>query len=97
MIRPYLSASGREVVTGTEPVLNNENYFFPNPGKGIFNWKNALINRIDVYSAQGSLVQTIIPEKNNQSASLNVQADGIYIIKGSDGKQSFVQKLLIVK
>lgn len=97
MLRPYLSASGREVVAGTEPVLNSRNYFFPNPGKGIINWKNALIKRIDVYSAQGSLVQTIIPEKNNQSATLNVHADGIYIIKGSDGKQSFVQKLLIVK
>ncbi|TDE16710.1 T9SS type A sorting domain-containing protein [Dyadobacter psychrotolerans] len=96
MIRPYLGGTGQDIISGTEPSANENNYFFPNPGRGIINWKNSL-NRIDVYSAQGRLIQTVLPGRETQSASLNIPGDGIYLIKASDGKRSFVQKVLIVK
>lgn len=97
MIRPYLGITGQQLVTANEPVFDTEDYFFPNPSKGMISWKNTLLKRIEVYSVQGALLQTIMPEKADQSASLNVSSDGIYIIKASDGKRSFVQKMLIVK
>jgi len=96
MIRPYLGSAGQEIISGSEPGVDQVNYFYPNPGRGIINWKNTL-ERIDVYSAQGRLIQTIFPGRETQTASLNIPGEGIYLIKGSDGKRSFVQKVLIVK
>ena len=97
MIRPYLGKSGQGVITGNEPVADTENYFFPNPSKGSINWKKSSLKKIDIYSVQGNLIQTILPTKGNQSAQLNVSGSGTYFIKGSDGKRSFVQKVLIIK
>jgi hypothetical protein len=97
MIRPYLGTTGQEVIAGEEGLPGNENYFFPNPGRGIINWKSNLLKKIDIYTLQGILLQTILPKSDVQSASLNIPADGLYIIKASDGKQSFVQKMLIIK
>ncbi|MCF2500945.1 MULTISPECIES: T9SS type A sorting domain-containing protein [Dyadobacter] len=96
MIRPYLGKKAAGVVTGNEPVATTDMRFFPNPNKGVINWENASIKRIDIYAMQGHLVQTIVPEKDQRSAVLQLN-EGIYIVKSSDGKRSFTQKMLFVQ
>jgi hypothetical protein len=97
MIRPYLGKKATGVVTGTEPTLDNNFSFFPNPSKGTLNWNHKSLKKIEVLSVQGKLLQTIIPENKTQSANVGNLAEGIYLIKASDGKRSSVQKVLIVK
>jgi len=97
MIRPYLGKKATGVVTGTEPALDNSFSFFPNPNKGTLNWSHQSLQRIEILSVQGKLLQTIIPDHNTQSATVANLPEGIYLIKASDGKRSSVQKVLIVK
>ena len=97
MIRPYMGGKAGETVTGTEPVTGKEFYFFPNPNKGILNWNNSRIDKISIYFIQGNLMKNIIPEKGSRSEPVNTLPDGMYILKATDGKRSFVQKMLIVK
>jgi len=97
MIHPYLGNTGQNVITGNEPLASTENYFFPNPSQGTIQWKNASLNKIEIYSVTGQMLQTILPVKGQQSAGLEVPKNGIYVIKASDAKRSFVQKVLIVK
>ncbi|MBE9460416.1 T9SS type A sorting domain-containing protein [Dyadobacter subterraneus] len=97
IIRPYMGGSVGETVTGTEPVTNNNTYFFPNPNKGIIGWNEDWIKKVEIYSVQGNLVRTILVETNSRSATVNELSDGMYIFKASDGKRSFAQKMLIVK
>lgn len=97
MIRPYMGGKATGVVTGNEPTIDNNAYFFPNPNKGVINWKSSYVKKIEIYALQGNLVKTITPETGSQSASVSDLVDGMYIFKASDGKRSFAQKMLIVK
>jgi hypothetical protein len=97
MIRPFMGGRAAETVTGTEPLANKETFFFPNPNRGTINWNNKQLKKLDIYSVQGNLVQTIFPQGGTPSAAVGGLPDGIYIVKASDGKRSFVQKMLIVK
>jgi len=84
------------VVTGTEE-LGKDTFFFPNPNKGALNWKNNEIKKIEIFSVTGVLMHTFIPETGARSVTFGDLSDGMYILKGFDGKRSFVQKMLIVK
>jgi hypothetical protein len=97
MIRPYMGGKATGVVTGNEPAFDNNAYFFPNPNKGVINWRSSHVKKIEIYALQGNLVKTITPETGSQSASVSDLVDGMYIFKASDGKRSFAQKMLIVK
>jgi len=97
IIRPYMGGSVGETVTGTEPTAAASAYFFPNPNKGLINWNENWVRKIEIYSVQGILVKTIKAEIDKRSASVNELPDGMYIFKASDGKRSVVQKMLIVK
>ena len=96
MIRPYLGKKAAGIVTGNEPIITSEIHFYPNPNRGIINWENASLKRIEIYSLQGYLVQTIIPETGQRSAEVHVN-EGIYVVKSSDGKRSYAQKMLFVQ
>jgi hypothetical protein len=97
MIRPYMGGKATGVITGNEPGFEKDVHFFPNPNKGLIYWKSSQVKKIEIFALQGHLVKTVIPVKDSQSAVLGDLADGMYIFKASDGKRSFVQKMLIVK
>lgn len=96
MIRPFLGAQGVGVPVGVEPNEELSAQFFPNPGTGVINWKSNGVKRIDVYTIEGRLVKTILPESGHLSADLNI-ADGMYVLKAFDGKRTFAQKIIVVK
>jgi hypothetical protein len=95
MIRPYIGVQ-KDVYVGLEPADAVGMIFFPNPGSGVINWKNTGLKKIDVYSVEGRLMKTILPKSGQLSETLNVP-NGMYILKSSDGKRSFTQKIVIVK
>jgi hypothetical protein len=95
MLRPYLGAE-ENVPVGIEPVSDETMMFFPNPGNGVVNWKSNTVKKIDVFTVDGRLVQTIIPSSGQFLATLHVPS-GMYILRSSVGRQSLTQKILIVK
>ncbi|SEJ47271.1 Por secretion system C-terminal sorting domain-containing protein [Dyadobacter koreensis] len=96
MLRPYMGGKAAGVVTGTEE-FEKDAYFFPNPNNGVLNWKNKQIRKIDIFSITGALAQTLTPQSGTLSVTIRDLPDGMYLLKASDGKRSFVQKMLIVK
>lgn len=90
-----MGGKSAEPVLGIEPSTEKENYFFPNPAQTTINWKNEAFKRIDLYSVQGKLLKTVLPEKGSQSMPTTGLATGIYLFNATDGKRNFVQKMLI--
>lgn len=97
MIRPYLGKKAQGVITGNEPQAAAHAVFYPNPAKGEIRWNNPSLRSIEVYNAGGSLVDTLLPSGSAQAASVEHLSQGIYIFRATDGKRSFVQKVLIAK
>lgn len=97
MIRPYLGKKAQGVITGNEPQDVANVLFYPNPAKDEIRWNNPLLRSIEIYNAGGSWVGSLKPSGNGQSASVEHLRQGIYIFRATDGKRSFVQKVLIAK
>jgi len=97
MIRPYLGTRAQGVITGNEPLDQVNAIFYPNPARGEVHWNNKSLKKVEVYNTSGSLVHALAPARDQQSASVEHLNQGIYIFKATDGKRSFVQKMLISK
>ncbi|MCF0074817.1 T9SS type A sorting domain-containing protein [Dyadobacter sp. CY261] len=97
MIRPYLGKKAQGVITGNEPNDRINAIFYPNPAKGEVQWNNRSLNRVEIYSSAGNLIHTFTPSREQQSVLVDHLSQGIYIFKATDGKRSFVQKMLISK
>ena len=95
MIRPYMGGKSPEPILGVEPSTAKENYFFPNPAQGTIRWTSTAFKRIDIFSVQGKLLKTILPENGNHSMPTTGLDTGIYLFNATDGKRNFVQKILI--
>ena len=56
---------------------------YPNPSKGIFRLvANAPIDKVDIYSVNGSLVKTLLYNGNNEvSIDLSSVGKGVYFVK----------------
>lgn len=97
MIRPVMGGEVKEIVLGTEPTLAGQYHFFPNPAQNTIFWKDKPFKRIDVYSVQGMKLKTVLPAHGDRSISVEDLTNGIYLLNATDGKQNFVQKMLIAK
>jgi len=96
MIRPYLGEKAQGVITGNEE-LNTESAFFPNPNRGKLHWKNENLKQIEIFSKEGVLTKTFRTIPGRTSQDISQLPDGLYLIRASDGKRSYAQKLLIFK
>lgn len=97
MIRPYLGKKALGIITGNEPVPGSGNIFYPNPSRGQVHWSSKSVKRIEIYSVNGALIHTILPVGGQQSVSVEHLNPGMFLFKATDGKRSFVQKMLISK
>lgn len=97
MIRPYLGKKAQGIITGNEPGGQVSTIFYPNPARGEVRWGSKSLKKIEVYSISGNLVHSLVPARDQQSAPVDHLSQGIYIFKATDGKRSFVQKMLISK
>ncbi|WP_291196056.1 T9SS type A sorting domain-containing protein [Dyadobacter sp.] len=95
MIRPYLGKKAQGIITGNEPADQINAIFYPNPARGEVRWNNKSLKKIEVYSTGGNLMHSLVPAHDQQSAPVDHLSQGIYIFKATDGKRSFVQKMLI--
>ena len=69
--------------TGLPQAESSINKIYPNPSKGIFRLvANAPIDKVDIYSVNGSLVKTLLYNGNNEvSIDLSSVGKGVYFVK----------------
>lgn len=97
MLRPIIGGKDKGKPLGVEPVSGRQNLFFPNPAQNVVSWEKTLLKQIDVYSVQGIRLKSFFPRADDRSLSVEGFDSGIYLFKATDGKQNFVQKMLIVR
>ncbi|MEN3325093.1 T9SS type A sorting domain-containing protein [Mariniflexile soesokkakense] len=60
--------------------LNRDVVVYPNPSKGVFNFKSAIpIEQIQVFNVQGKLIQSV--GKGSQIENIKIDESGIYFVK----------------
>jgi Secretion system C-terminal sorting domain len=94
MIRPVMAG---KTVTGkplaTEENIQDKNLVIsPNPSTGIFRWNDVSLKNAEVFDMTG---RTIFQEKtNNQEVNLQNLNTGVYFLRLSNEKNTFVRKIV---
>ena len=94
MIRPVML--GRAIPTkplaNEEEIQDNNLVISPNPSTGIFKWNDVSLKRAEVYDMNG---RNIFQERtDNQEINLQNLCTGIYILRLSNEKNTFVRKII---
>jgi hypothetical protein len=94
MIRPVMAGKTAKVITlATEEELQDKNLVIsPNPSTGIFRWNDASLKNAEVFDMTGRI---IFQEKtNNQEVNLQNLNTGVYFLRLSNEKNTFVRKIV---
>ena len=94
MIRPVML--GRAIPTkplaNEEEIQDNNLVISPNPSTGIFKWNDISLKKAEVYDMNG---RNIFQERTeNQEINLQNLCTGIYILRLSNEKNTFVRKII---
>ncbi len=85
-----------EIVSGLEDNWVNEVLVYPNPGNGLFNITRTNRSiRVVVSDLRGQALKTIELDSNNSLLDLTQLSSGVYLLRGSDGKDVFVKRIQI--
>ncbi len=95
MIRPVMAGQivQKEITLATEEELQDKNLVIsPNPSTGIFRWNDVSLKTAEVFDMTG---KTIFEEKtNNQEINLQNLNTGVYFLRLSNEKNTFVRKIV---
>ncbi len=97
MVRPFFGGKASGIITSAEPLPTLKVQVFPNPTNGLLRWDNEAIKQIDVFSLQGVKAKSIQPVEGQREASLAELADGLYVLRLTDGVRVVSQKILLKK
>ncbi|PWJ54513.1 putative secreted protein (Por secretion system target) [Dyadobacter jejuensis] len=96
MIRPFVARAGAEVITGTEPLLQQA-FYYPNPFRGTVQWKGEALKKIEVYDQSGRLLREITDGIQGDFIDLKELTQGYYYFKTYTTKGSSVHRMLRLK
>ncbi len=93
MIRPVMLGNELKVTLATEEEIQDKNLVIsPNPSTGIFRWNDVSLKNVEVFDMTG---RAIFQEKtNNQEINLQNLNTGIYFLRLSNEKNTFVRKIV---
>jgi Secretion system C-terminal sorting domain len=94
MIRPVMAGkTARTITLATEEELQDKNLVIsPNPSTGIFRWNDVSLKNAEVFDMTG---RAIFQEKtNNQEVNLQSLNTGVYFLRLSNEKNTFVRKIV---
>ncbi len=97
MVRPFFGGKASGIITSAEPLPTLKVQVFPNPTNGLLRWDNEAIKQIDVFSLHGVKAKSIQPVEGQREASLAELADGLYVLRLTDGVRVVSQKILLKK
>ncbi|MCF8331860.1 MAG: FG-GAP-like repeat-containing protein [Bacteroidales bacterium] len=84
------------VVTGIESTKHEELRIFPNPSSGYINIKSnsGQVLNIDVFNAQGQLIKSVTPKKQQPKLNISDLAPGVLLLR-LETKQNTINQLII--
>jgi Secretion system C-terminal sorting domain len=94
MIRPVMAGKTARVITlANEEEIQDKNLVIsPNPSTGIFRWNDVTLKNAEVFDMTG---RAIFQEKtNNQEVNLQNLNSGVYFLRLSNEKNTFVRKIV---
>ncbi len=94
MIRPVMGGEASELVTGVEEIREDQLTIYPNPTSGLIRWNLNSFRSIEVLDVSGRKLWSN-PNAPDASADLSGLRKGLYLIRLSNGRQSFVKKLVL--
>jgi hypothetical protein len=96
--RDYVVNVPLTTVLGTEDFSLKTSSIYPNPSKGSFNIETKTgLDKINVYSQTGALVETIAVKDKSNSVEMNLKNSqkGVYLIELQSGKEKTWKKIII--
>ncbi|MBO9638728.1 MAG: T9SS type A sorting domain-containing protein [Siphonobacter aquaeclarae] len=96
LIRPVFGKGTLQVVTGVEELEEKDVQVFPNPTPGPIRWKRKELHTLQVYDLSGRL-HWQKSGLTDPHADLSGLTPGMYLLRLSNEKQTFVRKLIIEK
>ncbi len=97
MLRPVVGGELTQTVLANEEEKRSSLSVYPNPTNGQVRWDNTNLNHIEVMDLSGRLLRDLKPTRSQQTADLSDLTGGLYLFRLSDGQQTAVQRVLIVK
>jgi hypothetical protein len=93
MIRPVMLGEKIDITLATEEEIQDKNLVIsPNPSTGIFRWNDVTLKNAEVFDMTG---RVIFQEKtNNQEVNLQNLNTGVYFLRLSNEKNTFVRKIV---
>lgn len=95
---PHGTAAIGRFVLALEDFTSNSTSIYPNPSTGIFKIKtNSILDKIIVYSQNGTIVKNIIFEEKKEENEVNLSelSTGIYIFELQNGDEKSWKKVVI--
>lgn len=94
LIRPVMGGAASELVTGVEDIREDQLMIHPNPSAGPIRWNLSSFRSVEVFDVSGRKIWSN-PNATDSSADLSGLRKGLYLIRLSNGRQTFVKKLVI--
>jgi Secretion system C-terminal sorting domain len=94
MIRPVMGGQTSQTVLGTDEEIQDKSLVVsPNPSSGIINWNDRSLKNVEVLDIYG---RSIYKENtDNQSINLQHLNSGMYLLRLSNERNTFVRKIWI--
>jgi hypothetical protein len=94
MIRPVMLGKTIPLKPlATEEEIQDKNLVIsPNPSTGIFRWNDISLKNVDVYDVSGRII--FQERTDNQEVNLQNLQTGIYFLRLSNEKNTFVRKII---
>ncbi|MEA5140816.1 T9SS type A sorting domain-containing protein [Arcicella rigui] len=94
MIRPVMGGQVSPVVLETEDEIQDKNLVVsPNPSSGIIRWNDRSLKKVEVFDISGRSVHQ--ETTDNQSINLESLNSGMYLLRLSNERNTFVRKIWI--
>jgi hypothetical protein len=94
LIRPVMGGQVSPVVLETEDEIQDKNLIVsPNPSSGIIRWNDRSLKKVEVFDISGRSVYQ--ETADNQSINLEHLNSGMYLLRLSNERNTFVRKIWI--
>ncbi|MDQ1085868.1 MULTISPECIES: T9SS type A sorting domain-containing protein [unclassified Siphonobacter] len=94
LLRPVMGGQSSELITGVEDISEDQLMIHPNPSAGPIRWNLSAFRSIEVFDVSGRRLYAN-SNATDSTADLSGLRRGLYLIRLSNGRQSFVKKLVI--
>jgi hypothetical protein len=93
MMRPVMGGIAKDIALATEDEIQDRNLVLsPNPTRDVIRWNDASLKNVEIIDLSG---RSILQERtDNQEISVRNLNTGLYILRLTNEKNTFVRKII---